>query len=627
MVVENTTADAQIILGDSAHLNIDREGSFIHPEHEDTLPVTHGPNYPTEEERRTLRRVAGKLPVVAYAICIVEFAERASYYGASPLFSNYVNRVLPVGGNGYGAPPRGTQQTAGALGMGTVVSSAVSQSFSMLAYCLPLLFGWLADTRTGRWRMICYGIAVIGCGHVIMVASGAKSLLASGHAKIPFFLSVYILSVGSAMFKPNISPTLLDQMPHDELYVKTEKSGERVIVDPEHTTERVMLWFYLLINIGGFMGVPTAYTEKYIGWWLSFLLPLLLYLPLPALLWWLKPKLILSPPGGSDLGNVFRILGICFKRGGVIRIFKGGFFEPAKPTNLAKSSNPIDVPWNDAFVDDVRRSFQATGIFCFFPIQSINDTGLGGAASALSTMLTTNGVPNDVIGNFNSLSIIAMAPVLNYGLYPFLRNRGIHYGPVARMTTGFIISTLGGVGYTVLNYYAYKLGPCGDYGSSATCVDASGVSLVSNISIWWMAIPYALGGISELFVNVPAYGIAYSRAPKNMRGLVSAINLFASAIAYAVGLACSSVIKDPFLTWDFGAPAIIGAISCAIFYWFFRDLDKEEYTLSQNDDRHLAETTGEKVVSETGSAAPEYTEKDTVGVSTAEKTHDKEIGL
>lgn len=45
----------------------------------------------------------------------------------------------------------------------------------------------------------------------------------------------------------------------------TLKTGERVIEDPESTTERVMLWFYLVINIGGFMGVATAYSEKYVG--------------------------------------------------------------------------------------------------------------------------------------------------------------------------------------------------------------------------------------------------------------------------------------------------------------------------------------------------------------------------
>jgi len=34
-----------------------------------------------------------------------------------------------------------------------------------------------------------------------------------------------------------------------------------------------------------------------------------------------------------------------------------------------------------------------------------------------------------------------------------------------------------------LSSYAYKLGPCGTYGSSSTCVDADGISLVAPISV------------------------------------------------------------------------------------------------------------------------------------------------
>lgn len=85
--------------------------------------------------------------------------------------------------------------------MGTVKSTAVSQSFSMLAYTLPMLFGWLSDTKTGRFKMICWGVAVCGVAHVLMVASGAPSLLANGNAKIPYFISLYILSVGAGTFK------------------------------------------------------------------------------------------------------------------------------------------------------------------------------------------------------------------------------------------------------------------------------------------------------------------------------------------------------------------------------------------------------------------------------------------
>ncbi len=116
------------------------------------------------------------------------------------------------------------------------------------------------------------------------------------------------------MFKPCISPTLLDQMTETRLKTKILPSGEKVITDPDATVERVMLWFYILVNIGGFMNVPTSYTEKYVGWWLSFLLPLLLYLPLPLLLWFLNKRLIIKKPGGSDLGNAMKILSICIRR-------------------------------------------------------------------------------------------------------------------------------------------------------------------------------------------------------------------------------------------------------------------------------------------------------------------------
>lgn len=152
---------------------------------------------PTEEELSTLRRIPGKIPLIAYLICIVEFSERASYYGVSPLIGNFVNRKLPVGGNGYGAPPAGTQQTAGALGLGTVRANAIQQSFNMLVYALPLLFGWLADSKTGRWKLICWGVGVCGVAHILMVGSGAPSLLASGNAKGIYFISIYVLAIGA----------------------------------------------------------------------------------------------------------------------------------------------------------------------------------------------------------------------------------------------------------------------------------------------------------------------------------------------------------------------------------------------------------------------------------------------
>lgn len=200
---EPKTADAQFTIGADSHLAIDQEGAMVHADAKhDALErvVTseeHWEGKPTEEESRTLRKVAGKVNWQVYILCFVEFCERGSYYSSTGVISNYVNRKLPVGGNGWGAPPRGTQQTAGALGKGTSVASAVSQSFKLLVYALPVFFGWVADTYTGRYTQIVWGIYVCGFAHVLMIVSGAKSLLANGQAIIPFLLSLYILSIGA----------------------------------------------------------------------------------------------------------------------------------------------------------------------------------------------------------------------------------------------------------------------------------------------------------------------------------------------------------------------------------------------------------------------------------------------
>ena len=52
---------------------------------------------PTKEELNTLKKVAGRIPWVAWLLCLVEFAERASYYGSKQVFMYYLARPLPSG--------------------------------------------------------------------------------------------------------------------------------------------------------------------------------------------------------------------------------------------------------------------------------------------------------------------------------------------------------------------------------------------------------------------------------------------------------------------------------------------------------------------------------------------------
>jgi dipeptide/tripeptide permease len=156
---------------------------------------------PTAEEKGTLRKVSDQIPVVAYALCFVEFAERASYYGVRSVFSNFMQFPLPAGGNGAGAPPVGTQKTAGALGRGLQFSNAFVLLFNFLSYVTPLLGAWISDTRLGRYKTIAIGVIICGVSHIIMIGGAVPSVLQDGNGTAPFLISLFILAFGAGKHK------------------------------------------------------------------------------------------------------------------------------------------------------------------------------------------------------------------------------------------------------------------------------------------------------------------------------------------------------------------------------------------------------------------------------------------
>ncbi|QSZ34434.1 hypothetical protein DSL72_006026 [Monilinia vaccinii-corymbosi] len=532
---------------------------------------------PTEEERITLRRVSGSIPWVAYMICVIEFAERASYYGVQFVFSNFVQFPLPKGGNGAGAPPKGTQQTPGALGKGLTVSSAISLLFKFLAYTIPIFGGWLADTKLGRFKTICIGTVIFGIAHLVLVIGAIPSVLQAGNGMAPFIIGILTLALGSGMFKSNVSPMLLDQDTQNGLIVKTLPDGERVILDPEITAQRLALAFYGMVNVGAFFGLATTYSEKLVGFWLAYGLPMVLYLLLPILLWAINKRLVKYPPQGSELGRFFRVIGTAIGRNGLKGFGRKGYLDAAKPSVLAAhgitgENNGKTLDWTDDFVEDVKRSLEACTIFLFFPVYIMNDGGIGNVTTSQGSAMVTNDAPNDILNNFNALTVIVTIPILSYGVYPFLRRHNIHFGPIKRITFGFFTAATSSAIGAITQWRIYETSPCGYYATG--CEIGTGVA---PLSIWWQIPQWSLGGISECFANVTALELAYSRAPANMKGLVTSMYLFATALSAAVQQACTASLVDPYLIWPYVAPAVVGTLMAIWFYFLYRDLDDDEY--------------------------------------------------
>lgn len=201
--------------------------------------------------------------------------------------------------------------------------------------------------------------------------------------------------------------------------------------------------------------------------------------------------------------------------------------------------------------------------------------------NAQSASMTLSGIPNDIMNNFNSLTIIIATPIITYGVYPFFAKIGYPLKPMTRLSIGFMLGSINMIIGAIIQARIYKLSPCGDYAS--TCDEPAPVSIAWQICFYaipvgpWTAFrkhPLTLQGIGEIFVMVTGYELAYTRAPARMKSLVYAICLFSSAISAAISLACSNAIQDPYLVWPYVALAIACFICAIIFPVFFRHLNE-----------------------------------------------------
>lgn len=106
---------------------------------------------------------------------------------------------------------------------------------------------------------------------------------------------------------------------------------------------------------------------------------------------------------------------------------------------------------------------------------------------------------------------------------------------------------------------------------------------MSPISIWWQVPNVSLGAMSEVFVNVTSYELAYARAPEHMRSTVVALFLFMTALSSALGEILIPAITDPTLIWAWAAPGIALFVQTIIFWWRHRHVNDDVFMTHLED--------------------------------------------
>lgn len=572
VVDEERKEDAQlgaVVSPPSVH---DDEKKFLNVDLED---------FPTEEEVRTLRRVSDHIPLKLFTIAFVEACERFSYYGTIIVYTNYIQWPLPDGSRtGAG----GADGQSGALGMGQRASTGLTTFNQFWQYFMPLLGAWVADEYCGRYKTITYALAIDILGHLILIMSAIPPVITRPHENslAAMIIGILVIGFGTGGFKPNISPLIVEQLHIEHLKVKTLKSGERVIVDPAITINRVYNWFYMFINVGALIGQLTmVYAEKYVGFWLSFLLPTSMLCICPIVMWWGRKRYERRAPGGSVLSKALKTWLLAQKGRWHInpyvtwkRMHEDDFWDNVKPSRFAPGTKPTWMTFDDAWVDELRRGFAACAVFGWYPIYWLTYNQLNNNLISQAAIMKLNGLPNDVLTNLDPLALIIFIPICDFIIYPFLRKCKINFTPIKKITAGFFTGAAAMIWAAVIQAYIYKDSVCGSNASGDGCPNVS-------INVWAQTGAYVLIALSEIFASITSLEYAFSKAPKNMRSMVQAIALFMTAISSALGEAFVSLSADPLLVWNYGAMAVLAFIAGCIFWIQFRSLDHEEDELNE----------------------------------------------
>ncbi|KAG5291130.1 di/tri peptide transporter 2 [Histoplasma capsulatum G186AR] len=527
---------------------------------------------PTDLEKATLQHVAENLPLSAWLVAMVELSERFTYYGMNGLFQNYIQRPLD-GSLGRGA-----------LGLGHQGATGLTTFFQFWCYVTPIFGAIVADQYLGKYMAIFWFCIVYIVGLVILLLTSLPPSLAHGAGLGGCVTAIIIIGIGTGGIKSNVAPLIADQYKRKKMAIKTTKKGQRVIIDPALTIQRIYMIFYACINIGSLSLLATPYMERDVGFWSAFLLTLCVFLVGTSVLILGRKYYIVRPPTGSVITDAFRAIWVMVKNRNM---------DAPKNSFQLEHGGGQTFPWNDHFIDELKRALVACRVFTFYPIYWVVYGQFSGNFVTQAGQMEGHGIPNDLMQNFDAISIIVFIPVLDRLVYPILQRLHIPFRPISRITLGFIVGSLAMMYAAIVQHLIYSAGPCYEHPHCDLSI-VDGVARGNRVHIGIQTPAYVFIGISEIFASVSGLEYAYTKAPPSMKSFVQSMYLLTNAFGSALGEALLPAVYDPAILWMF-VGLCVASFSAGIIFWLtFHKLNDREDAMNALDLVGLEAETGEK---------------------------------
>lgn len=506
---------------------------------------------PTEWDMANLRRVGEPIPLAVFLVAISEMGERFIYRCMTGPMQNYIQN------------PRNDELRPGALGKGQSVATAVSYFFTCWCYATPILGAIVADTYLGRYKTICCGTCIALLGILILFVTSLPDALDHGTGMPGLLVALIVIGLGFGGIKSNVGPLIAEQNAGRKPYIKEDKAGKRVLVDPNITVQSVYNIYYWMINFGALSGFPATWLELKVDFWATYLMATCFCCLAIAALVAGRNKYVLRPPSGSVIIHTFRACLIGLKHRDL------NAARPSIQTQYGKT-----VPWDEKFVEEMKRALLACKVFAIYPIFWVCYGQTNNNLVSQAGSMNTHGAPNDMFGGFSPVCIILFVPLVRQGLYPFLQRLRIPFGPIARISVGFLMATLCMAYSTGLQSLIYHTGPCYDHPLEGACSENGRIP--NNVSAFAIIPAYMFAALAEIFAYITGMEYAFTKAPASMKSLVIALYLLACSIGSLLGITLSPTSENPKVFVQFASLTGVMFITTVSFYFGFSAYDRKE---------------------------------------------------
>ncbi|CAC5373164.1 SLC15A3_4 [Mytilus coruscus] len=522
----------------------------------ETLPKTTGYGTTEVNPRFTRKRL-----LIVGSVLMTELCERLTYY------SVVANLILFC---------------TSTLDISSTDAARINLVFSGSVFIIPIFGGYVADAFTGKYNAI-FGSGLIYVIGLVLLPASAVDYKAwfgdhndiSTETRRGFFISSLVLiAIGTGGIKANVGPFGAQQV---------ENLGPQAV-------QSFFNWFYWFINVGAIIAYSgVAAVQQDVGFDVGFLIPLISMIIALVIFVINKSKYNSSPAGGSVLQDT---IGVCCATD-----CKG--FNNARNDNGGKYSNEM--------VDGVIAVLRILPVFLFvimyWAIYSQMSTTFFLQSERMDIKVGSGNVPVAVLNIFDTIIIIALIPIMESFVYPFLER--IHKSPshLQRMGIGMILAAMSVFVAGILEIYRKK-----DISIIGQTL-AGDTFNASSISVFAQIPQFTLIGASEVFTSISGLEFAYSQAPEFMQGVCMGLFLATSGIGgYVAELILEIVValtgsnppdswfpdeindgKTEYLFFLLGILMLVDFVLFAVVAYFYkyRKLDKDQAEISEStQDKH-----------------------------------------